>query len=140
ARLERRWAIGNLPPLFGVEEVEGHDVEAARRQRLREADDEPALLTGAGAVREDERGADRAANGRVDERRGGARLDGDGESIQACPVPLGLRRRSSGRWSPTARRTASRAIAPACGRRCSARRRSASPGRAPRRCGSAGWA
>ena len=56
-RLERRRAIRNPPALLGVEEVEGDDVDAQRRQPAGEVDHEGAALAGAGAVSEDERGA-----------------------------------------------------------------------------------
>src|SRR5476651_517561 len=53
-RLERRRAIRNLPPLLGVEKIEGDDVDAQRRQRVCEVDHERAALPGAGAMPEDE--------------------------------------------------------------------------------------
>src|SRR5437870_6442391 len=56
ARVERRRAIRHAPFLFGVQKVEGQDVDAALREGAREIDHERALLRRAGAVREDERG------------------------------------------------------------------------------------
>ena len=61
AGFERRRAIRNLAPLLGVEKIEGDDVDAERGQRVREVDHERAALAGAGAVPEDQRGADRDA-------------------------------------------------------------------------------
>ena len=48
-----------MPSLFGVEEVEGDDVEAECGQRAGELDHPRTALTRAGAVRQNQRGADR---------------------------------------------------------------------------------
>ena len=55
AGLENGPSIGEFSLLFGVGEVEGDGVDAERGQRVGETDHEGAVLTGAGAVREDER-------------------------------------------------------------------------------------
>ena len=44
--------------MLGVEKVEGDDVGAKRGKRVRESDDERALLAGAGAVGENQRAFD----------------------------------------------------------------------------------
>jgi hypothetical protein len=70
AALEQRRAIGQSPVLLGVEEVEGDDVEAEQAEGAGPIDNPGALLTRAGPVRENQRGADAVVFRRVEERRG----------------------------------------------------------------------
>jgi len=64
-RVELFGAIRNATMLLRVEEVEREDVDAAVGQSLREAGDECALLSRAGAMREDKRRVHRRAARRI---------------------------------------------------------------------------
>ena len=60
ARLELLRSVRDPLPLLDVEKVKGYHVETARGERRRKGNHEAALLPRPGAVREDERCADRA--------------------------------------------------------------------------------
>ena len=83
AVFERRTPIRKPSSLLGVEKIEGDDVDAEIRQRAGELDHERAVLAGARAVAQHERGADRsvigAASGVDERRRSRARPDRDVE-------------------------------------------------------------
>ena len=64
-RLELLGPIGHAAPLLRVKEIECEDVDPTVRQALCEAGDECALLSGACAVREDERRVRRRAARRI---------------------------------------------------------------------------
>jgi hypothetical protein len=70
AALEQRGAIGQSPVLFGIEEIEGDDVEAEQAEAVGPVDNPGAPLTRAGSVRENQGGADAVVFRRVEERRG----------------------------------------------------------------------
>ena len=77
ARLEEIAPVGHLPALRGIEEVERDDVDATLRDARGHVDHERVRLSGAGAVREDERRAEGIR--RAIHERGGLAVGGDVE-------------------------------------------------------------
>jgi len=70
ARIEHVGPVRKPAALLGVQKVESHDVDAACGEPPREVDHERAVLSGAGAVREYERGVcDRGGRGIRDRAR-----------------------------------------------------------------------
>src|SRR5262245_1446722 len=80
AGVEHRPSIRRSFSGFCVEKVERDDVETKGAEGTSEADYPRAALIRAGAVRQNQRGADAVRSSRIDERRGvSTRLDGDAE-------------------------------------------------------------
>ncbi len=95
ARLERRPPIGNAPALLGIEEIERDHVDAKLREGGGERGHEAAVLSGARAVREDQRGIHARLGRFVHARRHGrVAVEGDRQLSTPDHVGSASRRRS----------------------------------------------
>jgi hypothetical protein len=94
AHLEHRLTIGNPAALLHVGKIEREDIDAERRECLRERHHERAALSDAGAVSENQRDAEPGCSGGVGERGDRARPGLHRQFVRAFQAPPALPLRS----------------------------------------------